>query len=58
MKSQEKWGLGLLLLGAVIIAIFAALKAPLFVGVVYGIPLIAMGLALIIYRNRENKIEK
>lgn len=52
MKSQVKWGLGMILVGAVLL--------PL--GFLYllfsAIPLILIGAALIVFRNREDRIEQ
>jgi hypothetical protein len=52
MKSQVKWGLGLILLGAILLPIgFPFL-------LIYAVPLILIGAALIIFRNREDQIEQ
>jgi len=52
MKSQVKWGLGLILLGAILLPVgFPFL-------LIYAVPLILIGIALIIFRNREDRIEQ
>lgn len=53
MMSQVKWGLSLLALGLVLLVV-----APKLVGLVYGVPLALVGLALIVFRSREGFIEK
>ncbi|MDN5341092.1 MAG: hypothetical protein PWQ30_2201 [Euryarchaeota archaeon] len=54
MRNQVIWGIALTAIGAVI-SIIAALGL-LFL-LIYGIPLIVIGLALIIWRGREETIE-
>ncbi|MGC9310798.1 MAG: hypothetical protein ACP5E4_03700 [Candidatus Aenigmatarchaeota archaeon] len=58
MNSPEKWGLGLILVGVMFLVVFYVKVTPAFLGAVYGLPLIAMGIALIIFRNRESKLDK
>lgn len=52
MKSQVKWGVALILLG-VVIAPFA-FPFLLF----YAVPLILIGIALVVFRSREDRIEQ
>ena len=47
MQSQIRWGIVLIAIGAVI-----ALISPIF-----GIPLVVIGIALLIWRGREGVIE-
>ncbi len=54
MRSQVLWGIALTAIGAVIAAI-AILVLPFLL--IYGIPLIVVGLALIIWQGREETIE-
>ncbi|MCE5337828.1 MAG: hypothetical protein LLF90_03970 [Methanomicrobiaceae archaeon] len=48
MQSQVRWGIALLVIGAVV-----ALLIPFF-----GIPLVVIGIALIVWRGREDTIEE
>ncbi|NLA30380.1 MAG: hypothetical protein GX880_00985 [Methanomicrobiales archaeon] len=48
MQSQMRWGIALTIIGVVV-----ALLVPIF-----GIPLIVLGVALIIWRGREEAIEE
>ncbi|MCK9277234.1 MAG: hypothetical protein M0P22_03995 [Methanoculleus sp.] len=48
MRSQVRWGIALLVIGAVV-----ALLIPFF-----GIPLVVIGIALIVWRGREDTIEE
>lgn len=48
MRSQVRWGIALTVIGAVI-----ALLIP-----IYGIPLVAIGIALLIWQGREEIIEE
>ncbi|MDD3111106.1 MAG: hypothetical protein PHU26_02285 [Methanofollis liminatans] len=52
MKSQVKWGLGMILIGAILLPF--GFPFLLF----YAVPLILIGIALIIFRNREDRIEQ
>jgi hypothetical protein len=54
MRSQVLWGIALTAIGAAI-AIVAVLGIPFLL--IYSIPLIVIGLALIIWRGREETIE-
>jgi hypothetical protein len=54
MRSQVIWGIALTAIGAAITAI-AILVLPFLL--IYSIPLIAIGLALIIWKGREETIE-
>ncbi|KAF5081859.1 hypothetical protein [Methanoculleus horonobensis] len=54
MRSQVIWGIALTAIGAAI-AIVAVLGIPFLL--IYSIPLIVIGLALIIWRGREEIIE-
>ncbi|WP_250987018.1 hypothetical protein [Methanoculleus oceani] len=54
MRSQVIWGIALTAIGAAITAI-AILVLPFLL--IYGVPLIAIGLALIIWKGREETIE-
>ncbi|MDV2482396.1 protein BatD [Methanoculleus sp. Wushi-C6] len=54
MRSQVLWGIVLTALGAVIAAI--AIAGPVFL-LIYALPLILIGLALIVWRRREETIE-
>lgn len=48
MRSQVRWGIALTVIGAVI-----ALIIP-----IYGIPIAVIGIALLIWRGREEVIEE
>lgn len=48
MRNQVRWGIALIITGVVV-----ALLVPLF-----GIPFVAIGIALLIWRKREEIIEK
>ncbi|WP_173425814.1 hypothetical protein [Methanoculleus bourgensis] len=48
MRSQMRWGIALTVIGAVV-----ALLVPF-----YGIPLVVIGIALIIWRGREDVIDE
>lgn len=52
MRSQTKWGIALMTVGAII----SPLIFPL--SLIYSIPLILIGIALILFRKREEKIEE
>lgn len=52
MRSQTKWGLAFVILGLLI----SPLAFPFLL--IYSIPLILIGIALIIFRGREEKIEE
>ncbi|MDK2890024.1 MAG: hypothetical protein PWR21_656 [Methanoculleus sp.] len=54
MRSQVLWGIALTAIGAAITAV-ALLALPFLL--IYSVPLIAIGLALIIWRGREEIIE-
>lgn len=54
MRSPARWGIALTAIGAVITAV-AILVLPFLL--IYGVPLIVIGLALIIWRGREETIE-
>jgi len=54
MRNQVLWGIALTAIGAAI-TIIAVLGLPFLL--IYGIPLIVIGLALIIWRGREETIE-
>ncbi|WP_169746323.1 hypothetical protein [Methanoculleus sediminis] len=54
MRSQVLWGIVLTAIGAAI-TIIAVLGLPFLL--LYSIPLIAIGVALIIWRGREESIE-
>jgi glucose dehydrogenase len=54
MRSQVLWGIALTVVGAVIAAIAIAGLPFLLIS---GVPLIAIGLALIVWRRREETIE-
>jgi len=54
MRSQVLWGIALTAIGAAI-TIIAVLGLPFLL--IYGVPLIVIGLALIIWRGREETIE-
>ena len=54
MRSQVIWGIALTVIGAAI-AIVAVLGIPFLL--IYSIPLVVIGLALIIWRGREETIE-
>ena len=51
MESQVKWGIGFILLGVCI----APFGFPFLL--IYAIPLIAIGAALILFKKREEKME-
>lgn len=57
MNSQEKWGLFFLCLAAILI-IVVIVYPPIFPLLMYCLPLLIMGLALIVFRNREGRIDK
>ncbi|MEM1593389.1 MAG: hypothetical protein QXI53_03420, partial [Archaeoglobaceae archaeon] len=52
MRSQTKWGLAFIILGFLLLPLFLPLT------LLYSVPLIAIGLALILFRHREEIIEK
>ncbi len=52
MRSQTKWGVAFVILGVLI----SPLAFPFLL--IYSIPLILIGTALIIFRGREEKIEE
>jgi uncharacterized membrane protein len=52
MKSQVKWGIAFMAIGLIILP----LGYPYLL--VYTIPLVIIGIALIVFRNREVIIEK
>jgi hypothetical protein len=54
MRNQVIWGIALTAIGAAI-AIIAALGLPFLL--IYSVPLIVIGLALIVWRGREETIE-
>jgi hypothetical protein len=51
MRSQVKWGLFLIILGIVLVPI----AFPFLL--LYAVPLILIGLAIILFRKREESIE-
>ena len=53
MRSQVRWGIALTVIGAVIAAI--GIRFPFLL--IYAVPLIVIGLALIVWRGREETIE-
>lgn len=55
MKSQEYWGLGFIIVGVILLFLF---PPETLLGFIYGIPLIIIGIIIIIFRNRESKIDK
>ncbi|MBN2095113.1 MAG: hypothetical protein JW727_03635 [Candidatus Aenigmarchaeota archaeon] len=56
MNSQEKWGWGFLAIAFVLVLVVLA-NPDIFPLLIYSIILGLMGSALIIYRNRESKID-
>jgi len=54
MRRQVLWGILLPALGAVIAAV--AIAGPLFL-LIYAVPLILIGIALVVWRGREDTIE-
>ncbi len=54
MRSQVLWGIILTALGAVIAAV--AIAGPLFL-LIYAVPFILIGIALVVWRGREDTIE-
>lgn len=54
MRSPVRWGVALTAIG-VVIAVIAILTLPFLL--IFGVPLIVLGLALIIWQGREEKIE-
>ncbi|WP_261597819.1 hypothetical protein [Methanoculleus formosensis] len=54
MRNQMIWGIALTAIGAAI-AIVAILGIPFLL--IYAVPFIVIGLALIVWRGREEKIE-
>jgi hypothetical protein len=52
MRSQVSWGIALIVLGAVI----AAIGFPYLL--LWGIPIVLIGIGLVLYRNREETIEQ
>jgi hypothetical protein len=54
MRSQVRWGIALTAIGAVIAAV-AIVGLPFLL--IYAVPLIVIGLALIVWRGREETIE-
>jgi uncharacterized membrane protein len=56
MQSQIKWGI-LLMAAGLVITVLSLIFAP-FLVLFYGLPLIAIGAALFIFRKREDVIEE
>jgi uncharacterized membrane protein len=56
MQSQIKWGI-LLMAAGLVITVLSLIFAP-FLVLFYGLPLIAIGAALFIFRKREEIIEE
>lgn len=56
MKSQVYWGLGFIVFGVLILLVL--LPVEFTVALIYGIPFILIGIILLIFKNRESKIEK
>ena len=56
MQSQIKWGV-LLMAAGLVITLLSLIFAP-FLALFYGLPLIAIGAALLIFRKREDVIEE
>ena len=56
MQSQIKWGV-LLMAAGLVITLLSLIFAP-FLALFYGLPLIAIGAALMIFRKREDVIEE
>jgi hypothetical protein len=52
VKSQVKWGAGLIILGVILAPI--AFPFLLF----YAVPLVCIGAALIVFRSREERLEQ
>jgi hypothetical protein len=61
MKSQTILGICMIILGSVLTSFIIPailLKGGFIVGVIYGVPILLIGIFLIIFRNSEDKIEK
>jgi len=56
MQSQIKWGI-LLMAAGLVITVLSLIFVP-FLALFYGLPLIAIGAALLIFRKREDVIEE
>ncbi len=54
MRSQVRWGIALTAIGAAI-TVIAIVGLPFLL--IYGVPLIVIGVALIVWRGREETIE-
>ncbi len=52
MRSQVKWGIVLLIIGLVLAPIWFPFL------LIYAVPLILIGLALIVFRRREEALEE
>ncbi|NYT03010.1 MAG: hypothetical protein GKC10_09695 [Methanosarcinales archaeon] len=58
MKNQVKWGLALIALGLTIALSMLLFPAGFPFLLVYSVPLLALGAGLILFRNREEKIDE
>ncbi len=56
MQSQIKWGV-LLMAAGLVITVLSLIFAP-FLVLFYGLPLLVIGAALLIFRKREDVIEE
>lgn len=56
MRSQTKWGIFFILLGILLSLLIAPILSPF--TLIYSIPLLGVGVALIIFRRREEVIEE
>ena len=56
MQSQIKWGV-LLMAAGLVITLLSLIFAP-FLVLFYGLPLLVIGAALLIFRKREDVIEQ
>ena len=52
MRSQVKWGILLLAIGLILVPILFPLL------LIYAVPLIVIGVALIVYQGREEEVEQ
>lgn len=56
MRSQTKWGLFFIILGLILVLI--DMINSTFILSIYGVPSLLLGMSLIIFRKREERIEE
>ena len=61
MENQLKWEIGVITFGLLIIMFFGIIirdEGRIILQSIYGIPFVLFGILIILFKNRENKIEK